>query len=544
VTGSFPPFDTDFPWIGNLDRSEQSIREAVDVLNNPSLKLEHSLFWFWSCSNVDMLAMEALKEGDIDRASSIWSKDIEKYGLSEQTIIQTKNLAVLSYIRSFQGHDFNLPQFVDSIEGWGKTLSLKRLIDKIELFHPDLKDKADDEGLANIIGNVLHRGFLSQWIEDNNWEKVAACFTAFSKAGFPQAFQDRIIKVHITPVMKKIEKLCSELSGRQFSNMTDLLESVEDFRGRVLPELKRLNWVLPGSDPRIEHYSDKVGQIIRKKAIDYGISSKDWIKTKELCEFAKSVAMGPVLRETLDKDLATISKNINDQELFGKLQPIENAPGLGTWNTIGTMLYGISNLDPETKSYETTLYFVVLFIPLFPLSRYRVIGDGNRYSFLGKLPFRSTEKWHLGLFLCSIVFLLALLGFSGGSTNTYDDHSVTTPHTSATDSVSYLNSDIEDSKRLLNLYESELKSIDSLHNPDAQQMKSLYDKIKEAESKFANGFYVDTSAYESNIETYNNLVKEDSSRRDDYNKLYKKYEDLWNETNNQIDRYNRLIGKE
>ena len=55
-----------------------------------------------------------------------------------------------------------------------------------------------------------------------------------------------------------------------------------------------------------------------------------------------------------------------------------------TINGFGFTLYGNSDHDPETRSYATTHYFVALFVPIFPIGRYRVINmGGNGYRFLG-----------------------------------------------------------------------------------------------------------------------------------------------------------------
>jgi len=39
---------------------------------------------------------------------------------------------------------------------------------------------------------------------------------------------------------------------------------------------------------------------------------------------------------------------------------------------IGTKLYGYDNFDPETKSYISTKWFMIFYIPIFPLASYRV----------------------------------------------------------------------------------------------------------------------------------------------------------------------------
>jgi len=565
--GQFPTFSTDFPWIGNLGRSEESIRHAIQQLDNPSLKLEHTLFWFWECTADDISAIEALREGNVEQATIIWNEAVDTFGLTYEGITHLKNLTVLSLIQSFQGSAFDHRKFIASIENWGRALSSEFLMKRLTLLRPDLKGAIDNDRLADIVGRILYsssKGFLSQWIKDDDYEKPTEYFRAFSKGGFSQTLQCRITSDITTPISKRIDDLCEEAVAEQFSDMDTLPTAIHSFCDDMYPLLNRLENLLPPSDPALEHYRDKVGQIVRDKAIEYGNNTKDWTKAKELCEYARSIAIGPALKKQLNEDLEIVNQNVNYERIYGKLLPIDHAPGLGTFNTIGTMLHGSSNFDINTSSYETTQYFVVLFIPLFPLSRYRVIKEGDRYRFLGKLPFRQTEKWHLGLFLFSVALFLIFLISTGGDSNRYDNHSeVTQPYSSTpsnlplnnspsdetnprTDEtkreISSLESDIKADREQLRAYESELQRNRSLLNSYDARLKNLKNQLEDAESKSQRGQYFDESVYQFNLDAYNSLVVKYNTEFDKDRQLYDRYEKLLSATNEKIDRYNRLIG--
>ena len=70
-----------------------------------------------------------------------------------------------------------------------------------------------------------------------------------------------------------------------------------------------------------------------------------------------------------------------------------------------------------TGSYLSTYYFVFLFIPIFPICRYRVTSSGDSYRFFGKAPLRSFDKWHLAISI-GLIVLLIILASSVGSTST------------------------------------------------------------------------------------------------------------------------------
>ena len=90
---------------------------------------------------------------------------------------------------------------------------------------------------------------------------------------------------------------------------------------------------------------------------------------------------------------------------FPDLTPIDKAPSLTTINTFGFKLYGKSDYDAETDSYMTTQYFVVMFVPLFPVARYRVISeDGSSYRFLGKGKLRGVDWVHWAAFFVLLLY--------------------------------------------------------------------------------------------------------------------------------------------
>lgn len=77
-----------------------------------------------------------------------------------------------------------------------------------------------------------------------------------------------------------------------------------------------------------------------------------------------------------------------------EITPITGAPGLSTINGIGLMLYGSSDYDRITNSHCATHYFTALWIPVWPLARYRVRKENKTYQFLGRVPLRTGDIWH------------------------------------------------------------------------------------------------------------------------------------------------------
>jgi len=100
------------------------------------------------------------------------------------------------------------------------------------------------------------------------------------------------------------------------------------------------------------------------------------------------------LNEKIKADELTLQDNIRHKKrkkIFDELEPITAAPSLQAVYGIGFRLYGNTAFDTQTASFLSTYYFVLFFIPVFPIRRYRVSRTPDGYSFLGKKPWLLVE---------------------------------------------------------------------------------------------------------------------------------------------------------
>jgi hypothetical protein len=128
-----------------------------------------------------------------------------------------------------------------------------------------------------------------------------------------------------------------------------------------------------------------------------------------LHEEALKLAPDSVIAIGIKDGLTQVREAKQKLRIFADLKPISGVPWLFTFNGFGFTLYGRSDFDTETQSFIAVYYFTALFIPIFPIARYRVINEkGNLYRFIGKLPLRSIDRMHQGLAMIGIIVALAV----------------------------------------------------------------------------------------------------------------------------------------
>ena len=142
------------------------------------------------------------------------------------------------------------------------------------------------------------------------------------------------------------------------------------FRAEIEPELHKVIQLLPSDHQAAQESREAAALCLSGIATDYTWAD-DFITSEKLHEEALTLAQNTLGAIRIEDGLEQIREAARRQRVFGS--SISSAPSLGTINGFGCTLYGSSDHDTETQSYATTYYFVALFVPIFPLARYRVI---------------------------------------------------------------------------------------------------------------------------------------------------------------------------
>jgi len=90
-------YEYDFPWMGTLDRSEQSVINALQRLENPITRLGEEIFWFWFDTNHDKEAINYLVQNNRQPAHDTWKALVTSEILNRKSISAFMNQAVLAH---------------------------------------------------------------------------------------------------------------------------------------------------------------------------------------------------------------------------------------------------------------------------------------------------------------------------------------------------------------------------------------------------------------------------------------------------------------
>jgi len=313
------------------------------------------------------------------------------------------------------------------------------------------------------------------------------------------------------------------------------------YRKDVEPELNRIIQLLPPGYEGALEAREEAALLLSAIATDYTWAD-DFITSEKLREEALKLAENTLGAIRIEDGLEHIRASARQQRVFGS--PISSAPALGTFNTIGCTLYGSSDYDPETKSYATTHYFVALMLPLLPLGRYRVINvGGNTYRFLGKLPFRKADRWHLGIVLSGVAAIILFGMINSNQSQSYTPSTTTSSSYAspsgqnadsssssdeASSGVSSNNAQLSALSKRIDAERAVKDPLEARLNPVIDELNTLSDRIKPLEAEIKALDQQRAGGIEIDRERRNSLF-------DEYDRLFKRRDALINANKSDID---------
>lgn len=320
------------------------------------------------------------------------------------------------------------------------------------------------------------------------------------------------------------------------------------FRTELQPMIKSAIAELPPQHPLNSELLADEALCLNAIATDYTWAD-EFVVSLQLRQEALVIAANTDAVASISEGITKISESARQERFLKELIPMKGTPGLSTLNGVGGKLYGSSDHDPSTNSFATTYYFTFLYFPILPLRRYRVIQSGKSYRFLGRLPLRKFDKWHLGIALGAILIAI-IVGAASSNTPTASIPSEPTQTSITTSSTndSPSGQDRQQLKAEIDAGRARMKALDSELDPILTQMKQLKSEIDQLDSELtaldsekASGTSVDTDDYNAKVNRYNDLVSRRKALYNGHSESIEEYQALAKKDDDYVARYNALV---
>jgi hypothetical protein len=230
------------------------------------------------------------------------------------------------------------------------------------------------------------------------------------------------------------DSACAALR-RLLDNAPEWSEAYVSYTGTEPERLRSLACTVTDALPSAHEWQttadlmdDHVAHALRARSVEVHNEDDDVGTALALVQKAQSVARSPDLLAKLAEDEETLRASATHHAAERKygLQPVHAVPGLGTFNGIGTKLYGRAPYELDPMRYFATLYFVLLDVPIFAIARYLVSDEpsetGDPMSRVYRFYARARlTPWSRGQNYCALAVAACLTLWVVGTSLTSPD---------------------------------------------------------------------------------------------------------------------------
>ncbi len=443
-----PQYDFDVDVFENF-RTEDSVKEAVQKLTSPKKQIKDYFFWFHIADEVDEQAVGILRKNDPENAARVWEHHAD--GGSTKALFYKKNLAILYCLLMFKNdNDHYLKsslkiwhEILNSPKFWPAFTKVYQLNDELNTNQETIKEfqKNCPSYISDLYTELAEtrkdNKYIAQFsnIFNTKGEKttkavLAPIFdqmtTAIEKLEAIKPADDGVLDKEESAFLKEnvliIQNCCNKLIelGLYDDSNTKVvrnraaaaLRSISIDLNNNLNEtsvalgLSKIADKISGT----EGFKNKIKEDLKQiqKNDDHNKNQEEFKKiTDPILEDYKNGNADRALKtinehiyndktpESLKKELRELKEII--EERISKHGKPSGTPSMGTFNTIGFKMYGDTN------------YFVVLFIPLIPISRWSCEDHGDgAYTFYGKLELTDKQKTWRAVAIIAIIIIIII----------------------------------------------------------------------------------------------------------------------------------------
>ena len=218
---------------------------------------------------------------------------------------------------------------------------------------------------------------------------------------------ERIEQAKNAPLLKKwalilinLKNIATKIENKELTPKTAFNYTISEI------SIKELN-ALPSFANEIRH---SIAYVLRGISISMFNIYNDVDTATKTIHIAISINIPANDIANLNADLSKLNELKNKINEIGK--PLKSAPSL-SYNGFGTTIYG------------KTLYFVILHIPILPLTRYNCESTFTGYRFYGKLKLHTWQKvWKWGLIGGLLLWIVISLADSNTPSSNYNTTSI------------------------------------------------------------------------------------------------------------------------
>jgi hypothetical protein len=306
-----PPKDYSFPVLGQINRTIEEINDAASKLSVDGDKMSAALFWFYNGNPItDEPALDALSDGELDQAISIWSRLISKGDISKRNASAYSNLATLYLSGNLQEK-----QSFDSLLSEGIALKIKYLesdfVDDLIKFSTDETFKTNKKELQI---NFLRHIFPEIEKKGDSWTSELIDLLLKLEFSAKSDFLNGIVRKPIELLEHKIE----ECRSKRKANSANSLKAANKLQSDSKELLHRVKSILGPSNIMYSKIADQLAlELVTCGRVYFDLNEDSADDPSEnvmkLYKKAQKIAVGQIAIQEINEKISDLEEWVDEK---------------------------------------------------------------------------------------------------------------------------------------------------------------------------------------------------------------------------------------
>jgi len=285
----------------DVDRTEKSVKEAVQSLSSQKKRIKEYFFWFQVTDDVDEKAINALKSEEYDKAIKLWSKDTDKS--TAKSFLYKKNLAILYSLLLLKENNKNYLEkslylwkgLIDSDKFWNSFAKIYMLHDELGTSQEVMDEfrKQATSYVADIYTEIGHAH------DDNSFVSTSSKILE-TKGEVTE-------KTILNPIYKEVISVVEELESLYVSEDgvidKEEIKAIKQLIGKLQDKLNDLLDLGLYDDSQSKTIRDRAVKAIRVVSLDIQNNLDETDKALALMNIALEIAGTMSLKNSIKNDI-------------------------------------------------------------------------------------------------------------------------------------------------------------------------------------------------------------------------------------------------
>jgi hypothetical protein len=297
--------ELDFPFFGNVDRSESSITKAFSGIEQNQDKVSHSLFWFLNANKIDEIAIKHLIVADKEKAIEQWEK------VTEGKEVTSKNFSCFNNIGTLKLLGESKQELQEGIEAKIKLIESPSFVDFVHTVADQTYTIDNQRQTEKFVDDILKQ-VKGKYSSADTLKLFSNCNGTIQKY-LSQKFTEE--------PLHKIEGQIERCKKKRKENKRNAYEFGLKLYTNTKDDLTLLKSILGTNDLKYKALADQLANEIMQCGIDYFNESQEnnsrdnyLESSQKLTKLADSIAVGKMAKDRAKDSLSTL-EDMKDREI-------------------------------------------------------------------------------------------------------------------------------------------------------------------------------------------------------------------------------------